>query len=53
MKLKNIFIPASLTLSIVLALAACADNKSVGKAEATSSEKSSKSVAEIRIGHQK
>ena len=53
MKFKQILIPASFTLSIALALAACADNNSVGKATATSPEKSSKSVAEIRIGHQK
>ena len=53
MKFKQILIPANFTLSIALALAACADNNGVGKATATSPEKSSKSVAEIRIGHQK
>ena len=53
MKFKQILIPASFTLSIALALAACADNNGVGKATATTPEKSSKSVAEIRIGHQK
>ena len=53
MKFKQILIPASFTLSIALALAACADNNGVGKATATTPEKSSKTVAEIRIGHQK
>ena len=53
MKLKHILKPASFTLSIALALAACADNKSVGKSAATTPEKSSGAVAEIRIGHQK
>ncbi len=53
MKFKQILIPASFTLSIALALAACADNNGIGKATATTPEKSSKSVAEIRIGHQK
>ena len=53
MKFKQILIPANFTLSIALALAACADNNGVGKATATTPEKSSKSVAEIRIGHQK
>jgi sulfonate transport system substrate-binding protein len=53
MKFKQILIPVSFTLSIALALAACADNNGVGKATATTPEKSSKSVAEIRIGHQK
>ena len=42
MKFKQILIPASFTLSIALALAACADNNGVGKATATTPEKSSK-----------
>ena len=43
--------PATLTLSIALALTACADNNSVGKT--ATAAKADNAVSEIRIGHQK
>ena len=52
MKFKQILIPVSFTLSIALALAACADNNGVGKATATTPEKSSKTGKHRFIGIQ-